>query len=696
MKSISCLAFSLFFIILFSESFAQIPPVEEVTIVRDKWGVPHIYGKTDAQVAYGLAWANAEDDFQTVEANMLMARCRAGEVTGTEGAIIDYAVHLFRVRELVEEKYETDVSDHFKGILEGYCAGLNAYVVAHPDEVSLEGIFPANPKDILAAYCMSLAIMTGVDYHLRNILDGKPGAATPFSLRGSNAWAYNSSITEKGDVHMVSNSHQPLDGQGTWYEAHLVSEEGLNITGATFPGGLSIFVGTNENIAWTHTVNYEDFADVYELEMNPQQKNQYKFDGEWVELEERKVTLKVKLGKIILPVSKKVWWSKYGATIKKGKGYYSLRFAANMDIRAAEQWHTMNKAQNFTQFKKTLDMVALPGMNIVYADRYDTIYYLNNAMFPLRDPEFDWVGMLPGNTSKTLWNEFHPVEDIVQSLNPPSGYVYNSNNTPFHCTAPEDNPDPADYDPTMGNSFVDNNRSYRFQELIKNYDKVSYADIKEIKYDMAYPNDSIYLFYIRNINQLFKLDPKKYPSIAESITLLKDWDKNSNIESVGASLFVLSFKYLHKIASTKYHFPSVQYYEDEVFVKAIKHAQSHLKQHFGTIQVPLGELQRIVRGEKDFPIRGLPDVLSTMYTKSWKKGRYKAFLGDSYIQFATFPKGGGLPILESCHSYGASNKKESEHYDDQIPLFINQKLKPMTLDRETVFKNAAKVYSPGK
>ena len=298
--------FSLFLLLIPTLFFAQ--PFNEVTIIRDQWGVPHIHGKTDEQVAYGLAWTNAEDDFHTMQLNFLMARTSMGKEEGLNGAIIDYAVQLFRIKELVDEKYESDVSDDFKSVLEAYCAGVNKYADLHPDEVLQKGIFPINPKDVMVGYQMSLAVLIGVTYHLENIFEDEAGGPTPYSLKGSNGMAFSSNKTADGSTVLVSNSHQPLDGQGAWYEAHLISDEGTNILGATFSGGVSIFAGATPDISWMHTVNYEDFVDVYELTLNPKDKSQYLFDGEWKTLEMEKVTLKVKLGGVVVPVKKKAWW----------------------------------------------------------------------------------------------------------------------------------------------------------------------------------------------------------------------------------------------------------------------------------------------------------------------------------------------------------------------------------------------------
>lgn len=669
---------------------AQVDP-QNVTIARDKWGVPHIFGHTDAETAYGLAWANAEDNFEDMQRNMLMCKAQLGKVDGKEGAMIDFAVQLMQARKVVAERYDTDISPEFKKVLQGYVQAVNHYAETHPDEVLVKGTFPVTEQEVVMGYVMSFALITGAPAHMINILQGNAGAPTPYSLRGSNGLAVKSNKTSTGETFLANNSHQPLNGPTAWYEAHIVSDEGLNTLGGLFPAGTSVFAGCNPNIAWMHTVNFPDLVDVYELTMHEKHKNQYKFDGEWKTLEQYKAKLRVKMGPIVLPISKKYWNSVYGPTLRSKGKYYSLRFGALHNIKAAEQWHRMCKAQNFTQFKAAIEMQGFPGLNIIYADRHDTIYYTDNGLIPIRNPKYDWLGLVPGNTSATLWTEFHPLSDEIQVLNPPSGYVFNTNQSPYISTSPQDCPKPSDYDPTMGYMKFNNNRGIRMQDQMEEEWLIDYEKFKEIKYDRRYP-DSIYIYYIENINEIFELSPQDYPDISLGIEILKSWDRNTDPENEGASLMLLVNEYLWEHAMKAHIAFERHHWNRQLFVNAIDYAQDHLMKHFGTVNVPLGDLQRHVRGKKDWPIGGGPDVLAATYSKKWKKGQRVAFLGDSYIQLVRFGDDG--IHIETVNCFGSSNHEDSPHYDDQVPLFLNQQLKPMTLDKETIMREAEKVYHP--
>lgn len=678
---------------VFAQSSSRIDPLT-VTITRDTWGVPHIHAPTDAGAAYGLAWANAEDNFHDMQLNLLMARHRQGEVLGKEGAVIDYAVQILRVPQMIEERYASEVSPSFQRHLEAYAQGVNDYAAAHPKEVLARKVFPVNPKDVLAGYVMSIVFLQGVHYHLINILEGRPAGPTPYSMRGSNGFAVNSYRSQDGEVFLINNSHQPLEGPLAWYEAHLMSDEGLNVLGGLFPGGVSVFAGCNPDIGWMHTVNQPDLVDVYKLTINPKDKMQYRFDGQWRDLSVTKAKLKVKVGPFKLHVTKKAWWSVHGPVLKsKDKQFYAVRSTALQTIGAAEQWLAMNKAHNFTEFHNALEMGGLPCLNVVYGDRRDTIYYVDNGLYPMRKPGYDWLGLLPGDTSATLWTEFHPIEDLVQCLNPPSGYVFNTNNTPFHCTGPRDNPRRADFDSLLHVYPFENNRSLRVGELFASDEKIDWARMKEIKYDRQYPS-KLSVEFLKNIDIVFNMSPDSFPDISEEIKLLQSWNKQCEDDNTGAALFIKTYDFLLADARENHKVFVQTAYPASHYAAAIKRAGDYLRKYFGQIDIPLGEMQRHVRGDDDYPVGGGPDVLSAMYSTPWKNGRKDSYLGDSYIQLIRFTEAGVK--IESVQPFGNSNVKGSPHYDDQIPMYLEGRTKEESLDPNWVKQHAERVYHPGE
>ena len=680
-------------------AYAQRDYKQNVEIVRDSFGVPHIFGKTDADVGYGLGWATCEDDFKTLQWMFLAGKKMAGRNIGKDGAIIDFAVNLLRVRELVDERYEKDLSPHVREIIEAMTAAVNKYAELHPEEVLVKKAFPASPKDIVAGYVLAEALLSGVDGPLKDIVNGKQ-PQIPFADKGkgSNGIAFNSSKTKDGSVYLDINSHQPLEGPLSWYEIHLCSEEGWNVMGGTFHGGVTVFHGVNENLGWAHTVNNFDAVDVFQLQADPNKKGNYLFDGVSYPLETKKVWLHVNLakkGKFILPVSKRVWWSKYGATLVTKKGIFAIRLGATSNVKTIEQYFRMNKARNYTEFRAALDIQGAAMMTTIYGDRFDTIYCLSNGLIPIRPAGYNWQSTVPGNTSKTLWTTFHPESDLPQVVNPKSGYVFNFNNSAFDCTAPADDPKPANYDPTMGYTLTPTSRSIRFNEIIKNYGKIDWNDFLKIKYDEGYGRQ-IHFFKDFPIDDIFELTEKEYPDVADMLHKFQIWDTyrlapvtDTNFAAVYKTMWNL---YSDSNDSTVHLYSTDAKARHDFFLSSIRKSKKELMRDFGSINIQLGDLQRHQRGNVEIPLGGGPDVIRAAYPQPYKNGRFRVFVGDSYIMLVRFTKDG--PEIHTVSPYGASNKPNSPHYTDQMQLYANKQTKPMTLNKAEVYKHAEKIYHP--
>ncbi|TNF26213.1 MAG: acylase [Bacteroidetes bacterium] len=669
----------------------------EVTIVRDQWGVPHIYGKTDADVAYGLAWANAEDDFHTMQELVITGKGLAGKLMGVEGAERDFFTHTLGYREVVEREFDQLSADYVR-YLEGYCQGINAYAAAHKKEIRVKGTFPINPKDVVGSYMFALSALIGTPGAVSRIMNGTYDRDTPSDLPyGSNAFAFNSNKTDDGSAMLCINPHQPVTGPFSWYEAHLCSEEGLNIHGAMFPGSNTVFLGNNEHLGWAHTFNHLDLVDVFQLEMHPDKKNLYRYNDEWHKLEKRPVWLKVKLAKgIVVPVKRMTYWSTFGATLKSPDGnFYAIKLPANEKIRVGEQWYRMDKARNFSEFYDALRMESISMFNIIYADKNDTIMYLNNAVVPKRHEGVDYSAVVRSNSDKTLWNGFHDVEDMVQTHNPQCGWVFNTNNNPTHATCKEEWQNIDDYPSHFGwgDDLGMNNRAMRFLELMEEpaSNKVSFDRMKAMKFDYEFPTCSPFQ---RSLDNVFTLNGNDFPELKPLITAINSWDKQANKDSRGAAVWVITFqKVFSMMGFGDGHFKKEVCVPDTTYIKALRWAKEQIDTHYGGKIPKLGEVQRHVRGDVNLPLGGFPDALAANYNEEWKDGRYKPWVADSYVHFVKW-KNGELDRMETLHPFGASNRPDSPHYTDQMKLYSDQKTKEMSLDRAAVFAGAEKIYHP--
>ncbi|MEY2649119.1 MAG: hypothetical protein RL282_1832 [Bacteroidota bacterium] len=676
----------IFFFLLFSASLhAQIDP-QKVTIARDQYGVPHIFAKTDPEVSYGLAWAHAEDDFESLQKVALPSKGLMGRVYGKDAVGADYAFALFRCREITEEKWTT-LSPEFIRLIEGYVQGLNDYAQKHPEEVLHKDLFPISLKDYIASSVLALTVFNGGDKALSAIFSNKVDPLIDFDKMGSNAIAIHPSKTQTGEAFLAINAHQPNEGPEAFYEAHVNSEENWNALGGLLAGGPCILHGVNENLGWAHTVNLCDRMDIYQLQMNPKNADQYLYDGQWVDLEKKKIKLLIK--GVPIPISRDLLWSKYGATMKNDQGVFAIRLGANMEIRALEQWYRMNKAKNYTEFYNAIGLQGLSMFNIMYADRRDTIFYINNALMPVRNPspEFNWKKTLPGNTSKTLWTSFQKIGELPQYVNPKSGYLFNTNHSSFLATAQEDNLRPTAFPVQSGWETNQNNRSVRVMQMMPT-GKIDYATFKKIKFNRQLPTP---LQYMYGVDSLFLMKREEYPQYDSLLQVLQSWDRKGDAESKGAAVFLLIYENVSKAMRGK---------EPQQLTKlecenTLRSVQDYMRKNFGTVDLKLGDIQKLVRGDKEYPAPGLPDLLAPEWGVAWKDGKRKITGGDAYVAMVRFPKT-GLPIIETVNTYGASSKKGSPHFDDQVSLFLKQELKPMTLDKAKVLAEAKRVYHPGE
>ncbi|HWB64761.1 MAG TPA: penicillin acylase family protein, partial [Chitinophagales bacterium] len=661
---------------------------ENITIARDSFGVPHIFGKTDAEVAYGLAWAHCEDDFKDVQENLLAGKAMLGRVEGKEGVLFDFAVQFFGIDTFVDSHYSTDLSADFRNVLEAYVQGVNDFAAKHPEEVLVKKALPFCGKDVIKGYTLNLTLFAGAGIALKSIKENRVQFFFQPNERGSNAMAISGQRTEDGKTWLAVNSHQPIEGRFAWYEAHLCSEEGLDVIGGLFPGGVSVFVGTNRHLGWAHTTNYHNFGDIYKL---THRGGKYLYDGQWKKFTQRTAHLKIRIGKLVLPVSKKLFNCEYGPVFKTRHGWYALRFPGYMDIRAGEQWYRMDKAANWQQFDKAIHMQAIPLFNIVYADCDGNIFWQSGCQIPLRDTTLNWSLPINGISSKYKWTQLLPFNQKPALFNPGCGYVYSCNQTPLHTSGPACNWQGY----FTGMQLFNYNRGERFGEMLDSIKgKFTWQDFRRIKFDKTYSANGS---YARNFKALYNLDPLKYPNLADAIAKIKHWNWRGDADNTDAPLAMLTHERLMKELNGPFAFLMIkqQPLTETEAADALLWAKTFLLKTHGSINIPLGDLQRHIRGNVNLPASGLREVPRACDTKLYdkKKGIFRFTGGDGYIQLVKYGKDG--VDLQTINAYGASARPNSPHYTDQMAMFEKEQLKPMTFDKALILKNAERIYHPG-
>ncbi len=655
----------------------------DVRIRRDSWGVPHILGKTDGDVAFGLAFAHAEDDFATIQTVALASRGRLAASVGPKGATTDYLVRLFRVWETVNARYEKDLPSDVRRIAEAYADGINYYAALHPEKVE-PGLLPFTGKDVVAGFVFKTPFFYGLDSTLRKLTADTGGK--PLPEIGSNGIAVGPHRSADGATRLLVNSHQPYAGPVSWYEVVLQSGEGWHVAGGVFPGSPVMLHGHNEHLGWANTVNKPDLADIYRLTINPANANQYLLDGKWRDFEKSDAAIRVKLlGPLFWTFHRDVLFAAQGPVFKTDHGVFAVRYAGMNEVRQLMQYFRLDKARDLAEWKEAMRLQALPSINYIYADEKGNIGYVYNAEFPVRKEGIDWKGFIPGDRSDLIWHAYLPFDKIPQLWNPSSDFVFNSNNTPFQATAPQDDLKPSDYSPTLGIQTNMTNRAMRALETFGADPAITADAFRRYKFDLTY---SVHSDIARMVAQVLKADSSGDADLKQAQQILKSWNRQTDIHNRGTALAVLM--------AVRVRPPDSDGAWKEAPLAALKEAIALLKTHFGRLDPEWGQVNRFRRGKLDLPIDGGPDIYRAVYGLPQKDGTLTAVDGDTFIMFVTWDRNGKLSS-QSIHQFGSATlDKNSPHYADQSPLFAAMRLKPVWFTEAELKGHIEADYRPGQ
>ncbi|MDY7098400.1 MAG: acylase [Pseudomonadota bacterium] len=701
-------------------------------ILRDEYGVPFIRGKTDADVAFGVAIAHAEDDFFTLQDVIAMSRGRYGAIAGEEGATFDYVYHLLDARGTAQREYPR-LPEDTRALFEAYASGLNKYAEENPEELKLANLFPVNGEDVAAGFALRQPFFFGLGNVIGPLVEGtelrrefgpdipgfpregsqtgdteqgegQTGAETreetgeetayrdghplPWGedagLLGSNAWAVTPEKSG-GPTTLISNSHQPLRGGVAWYELTVESEEGWHFTGANFPGSPFPFLGHNEHLGWTNTVNRPDMVDIYKLTMNDA-NTQYQLDGEWRDLERTNVILPVRFGPVILPVPRAVLRSEHGPVIENENGFFAIRYGGIGQLDQLDAYYRLNKSTSLEEWQAQISRMAIPSTNFIYADEEGNIAYVYNAAIPDRpeDVAANWRGILDGDRSELIWQGAVDYAEIPKVINPASGWLYNANNEPFTAAGEGSDLKPEDFSPVLGIERKQTNRSRRAYKLLSEAETLDRATLERIKYDTAYER----VGYIDTMMTALE-GMEAEGDLAKARDLMLQWDYTADSKGPADALAYLMIR---DFMSAEYQNKNAE--ESPDIAELLRESVDHLNTHFGRIDPPMSELVRLRQGDVDLPLDGGSDTLRAATT--WKvdeDGRLSLVHGDSFIQWVEWPTDGSRVRSESIQPFGAATTRpDSPHYTDQMQLFVDHKLKPVRFWSDDIEANAKRRY----
>jgi penicillin amidase len=665
---------------------------KNVTIYRDTYGVPHVFGRTDADTAFGFAYAQAEDNFWRVEENFIYSLGRASELYGEKTLDDDRLNHALEIPRLARQEYGR-LDSHMRSLCEAFAAGFNYYLAQHP-EVRPRLLAKIEPWYTLAfirynyyqngfAHDPNLRRTTLQTAALEN--DLKPHT-------GSNGWVVGPSKSATGNAMLFINPHLPFFGPGQVYEGHVHSEEGWNFTGYTRFGFLLPYVGHNENGGWVSTDNAADLTDVYiETFDDPARPLAYKYGNGYRLATEHVEEIRVKTANALETRKFTMRRTHHGPILAARDGkLLALRMSKFESDGWLREWYDMTRATSLAAIKRAMTPLNMLFGNMMYADRQGNTWYLYNGAIPRRDPRLDWSKPLDGSDPATEWQGYHTIDELPQLTNPKTGWMQNCNTTPFLLTS-EGNPDAKQFPKYMVQEG-DNPRGAISRELLASKTTFTFDEWTRLAFDTRVLNAGK-----RLPGLLAQLKPRldgdsRLPAAVDE---LSRWDYRSTNDSVAMTIFSL---WHDRVSRDK----------NPNEVAALIDVITTLERDFGTWRVSWGELTRLQRPDESkgeefqdakpsLPVRGVNGNDGAVFTfyaapSAGQKRRY-GVAGGTYISVVEFaPKVRAL----SVHTFGASGDPKSRHYMDQSVLYTRGEFKPSWLTLDEIRANLEASYHPGK
>ena len=690
-----------------------------VEIIRDDYGVPHIYGKTDADAVFGLLYAQCEDDFNRVEQNYIWATGRLAEVEGETALYSDLRAKLFMTEEEAKANYENS-PEWLKKLCDAFADGINYYLQTHPEvkpklltrfepwmpmyfsEGSIGGDIERISIDKIKAFYESDTPLP--ELQLQE-LEKQKEMAEP---QGSNGIAISGELTQSGNAMLLINPHTSFYFRG---EVHVVSEEGLNAYGAVTWGQFFVYQGFNEHTGWMHTSTYTDVMDEFkETIVKNDGQLYYQYGEELRPVDSTSIILKYKTVDGMAEKEYSMYQTHHGPITHAVDGQWTASAMMWQPIKALEQSFIRTKQEGYQGFREMMDIRTNSSNNTVYADNEGNIAYFHGNFIPKRDTIFDYTQPVDGSNPKTDWQGLHAVEENILVLNPTNGWIQNCNSTPY-TAALEFSPKRSDYPKYMSRD-QENFRGVHAIELLRDRTGYTLDSLIQLAHDPYLP---AFKALIPGLVEAYYSRHDRNPKLQGAIDELADWDFKTSKESVAMTLahyYGTRYYQVGEYPEGLIPMERVQYWGSQSPInkrlEIFEEVMDQLIADFGTWEMPWGEVNRYQR--LDGAIRQAFDDSKPSIPIGFASGRWGALAaygarydngtkkiygtrGNSFVAAVEF---GDRVKAKTILAGGQSGDPESPHFDDQIQMYADVDWKEAAYYRNDVELRARETYVPGK
>jgi acyl-homoserine lactone acylase PvdQ len=722
---------SCYFLLTESESDRWKRHASDVTIIRDDFGVPHIYGKSDADAVFGMLYAQCEDDFARVERNYIVAIGRLAEVEGKDVLYSDVRANLFMTQEEAISRYN-ESPDWLKQLCQAFADGVNYYLYTHPEvkpkllthfepwmpmyfsEGSIGGdIESISTRKIQEFYERNQSVSSILS---ENRVDSESisNSKETMSLiqvdepQGSNGFAISGKLTESGNAMLLINPHTSFYFRG---EVHVVSEQGLNAYGAVTWGQFFVYQGFNEKNGWMHTSSYTDVMDEFiETIEEKDGKLFYHYGGELRPVKELPVILSYKKGDSVIQKDFTIYRTHHGPITHHVEGKWVSTAMMWDPVHALTQSYNRTKTVDYFQFRDVMDIRTNSSNNTVYADAQGNIAFFQGNFIPKRNSQFDYSQPVTGENPDTDWQGLHSVDESITILNPENGWIQNCNSTPF-TAALEYSPKKENYPYYMATE-PENFRGIHAIKVLTGKKGFTLDKLIETAYDPYLP---AFERLIPGLIEAFDKSGMRYANLKPAINELRAWDLSVNKASIAMTLaHYYGTLYVQKgprpdgmspMDRINFFGTGTPYEERlQLFSEAI----NKLTEDFGTWEMPWGEVNRFQRLSGDIQQQfddnksSIPVGLASgnwgalaSYGSRGNQNTKRLYgtYGNSFVAVVEF---GSRVKAKSILAGGQSSDPQSPHFTDQAQRYADVQFKDVAFYREDVEARAVKTYKPGE